>query len=418
MAKKPVPGTPSWLRETNERTALSLLLEHGVLTRNRLGELSGLSKPTASQIVSRLESAGIIDVVGEVSGGRGPNAASYGVRSDRVLGVAIDIDDSVIRSTVVDALGTEHPVVETAIDPGDGDRSASADVRAAIDSACSATTANTTAVQIVSIGVQGSIDPRTDELSFIDTLPGWPRKGVRKKLADALGREVRIDNDVNLAAIAERSEGAGAGTSSFVLLWMGDGLGLAVDLAGTVHRGASGGAGEIGYLPVPRETSVLDPEATDLQQLLGGEAIARLARKHGIAADNSAAGQVSAAALVRALAGHPEREALFADIAPRIALGIVPVLAILDPEVIVLGGPLGTAGGELLAGLVSDEIARAQLWRPTVTASAIPEFPVLRGAREVLVHAVQNRLLDEVSTIPSAPSERADTIRTIHRKEQ
>jgi predicted NBD/HSP70 family sugar kinase len=411
MAKKPVPGTPSWLRETNERTALSLLLEHGVLTRNRLGELSGLSKPTASQIVSRLESAGIIDVVGEVSGGRGPNAASYGVRADRVLGVAIDIDDNVIRSTMVDALGTEHPVVETAIDPTDGDRSAAADIRAAIDSACSATTANTTAVQVVSIGVQGSIDPRTDELSFIDTLPGWPRTGVSKKLADALGREVRIDNDVNLAAIAERSEGAGVGTSSFVLLWMGDGLGLAVDLAGTVHRGAAGGAGEIGYLPVPREASVIDPEATDLQDLLGGEAVAKLARAHGVSGDSSTE-------LLKSLANHPEGEAVFAAIAPRIALGIVPVLAILDPEVIVLGGPLGTAGGELLAGLVSDEIARAQPWRPIVTASAIPEFPVLRGAREVLVHAVQKRLLDEVSAIPSAPSEEPDTIRTIHRKEQ
>ena len=410
MAKKPVPGTPSWLRETNERTALSLLLEHGVLTRNRLGELSGLSKPTASQIVSRLESAGIIDVVGEVSGGRGPNAASYGVRADRVLGVAIDIDDSVIRSTVVDALGTEHPVVETAIDATDGNRSAAADIRAAIDSACSATTADSTAVQVVSIGVQGSIDPRTDELSFIDTLPGWPRTGVSKKLADGLGLEVRIDNDVNLAAIAERSEGAGAGTSSFVLLWMGDGLGLAVDLAGTVHRGAAGGAGEIGYLPVPREASAIDPEATDLQDLLGGEAVAKLARAHGINGDSSAE-------LLKTLAGHPQREAVFAAIAPRIALGIVPVLAILDPEVIVLGGPLGTAGGELLAGLVSDEIARAQPWRPTVTASAIPEFPVLRGAREVLIHAVQKRLLDELSTIPAAPSE-PENIRTIHRKEQ
>jgi predicted NBD/HSP70 family sugar kinase len=417
MAKKPVPGTPSWLRETNERTALSLLLEHGVLTRNRLGELSGLSKPTASQIVSRLESAGIIDIVGEVSGGRGPNAASYGVRADRVLGVAIDIDDRVIRSTVVDALGTEYPVVETAIDPTDGDRSAAADIRAAIDSACGATTANTAAVQVVSIGVQGAIDPRTDELSFIDTLPGWPRKGVSKKLADALGREVRIDNDVNLAAIAERSEGAGAGTSSFALLWMGDGLGLAVDLAGTVHRGAAGGAGEIGYLPVPREAGVIDPEANDLQELLGGDAVAKLARAHGVS-DDSGTEPLSITELLKALAVHPEREAVFAAIAPRIALGIVPVLAILDPEVIVLGGPLGTAGGELLAGLVSDEIARAQPWHPTVTASAVPEFPVLRGAREVLVRAVQKRLLDELSTIPSAPSEVPDTIRTIHRKEQ
>ncbi|MBW8873208.1 MAG: winged helix-turn-helix transcriptional regulator, partial [Leifsonia sp.] len=67
----PVRGTPGWLRETNDRTALSLLLEHGVLTRTRIGELSGLSKPTAAQMVSRLETAGLIHVVGEVSGGRG-----------------------------------------------------------------------------------------------------------------------------------------------------------------------------------------------------------------------------------------------------------------------------------------------------------------------------------------------------------
>ena len=120
MSTKTVPGTPSWLREQNERTALALLLEHGVLTRNRLGELSGLSKPTAGQIVSRLESVGLIEVVGEVSAGRGPNAASYGVRADRVLGVAIDIDETTIRSTVVDAAGAEHPVVETSIAAGTG----------------------------------------------------------------------------------------------------------------------------------------------------------------------------------------------------------------------------------------------------------------------------------------------------------
>src|SRR3978361_2159978 len=103
---KIVPGTPSWPRETNDRTALTLLLEHGNLTRKRIGELSGLSKPTASQIVSRLESAGLIRAVGEVSGGRGPNAVRYGVRVDRVLGVAVDITEWVTRGTDAGAAGT------------------------------------------------------------------------------------------------------------------------------------------------------------------------------------------------------------------------------------------------------------------------------------------------------------------------
>lgn len=389
MSTKTVPGTPSWLRERNERTALSLLFAHGVLTRNRIGELSGLSKPTASQIVARLEGAGLIEVVGEVSGGRGPNALSYGVRADRVLGVAIDIDETVIRSTVVDATGTENPVVETVIANGDNGHSAASDVQDAISAASTSAGTDSAAVRVVAIGVQGSIDPRTDKLSFIDTLPGWPRQGIRTHLETLLGLDVHIDNDANLAAIAERSEGAGAGTGSFALLWLGPGLGLAVDLAGAVHRGAAGGAGEIGYLPVPWDAVDIDPQAHDLQQLIGAPAAIAIARRHGVSGDTD--GDV-----IAALSGHPAREGVFTEVARRIALGVVPVLAILDPELIVLGGPIGTSGGELLAELVRTEIERTTLWHPRATQSLVPEYPVLRGAREVLVHQVRQHLFDEL----------------------
>lgn len=393
MPTKTVPGTPSWLRERNERTALSLLFEHGVLTRNRIGELSGLSKPTASQIVARLEGAGLIEVVGEVSGGRGPNAQSYGVRSTRVLGVAIDIDKSVIRSTVVDAAGTEHPVAERPIGPAGPKDSAASDIRQAIAMACGPGHHDPATVRIVTVGVQGSIDPRTDEISFIDTLPRWPRHGIRKRLEESLGLEVHIDNDVNLAAIAERSEGAGNGTSSFALLWMGEGLGLAVDLDGTVHRGAAGVAGEIGYLPVPWNGMSIDPTARNLQDLFGGPAITAIARKHGTPGSNDRE-------IVQALTEHRSREAVFHEVALRVALGVVPVLAILDPELVVLGGPIGRAGGELLAELVRAEIERTTAWHPRATRSAVPQYPVLRGAREVLIHQVRQRLLNELDGLP------------------
>ncbi|MGC4111580.1 MAG: MarR family transcriptional regulator [Nocardioides sp.] len=66
------PGTPRMLRGINDRAALDLLLEHGPLSRTRLGELTGLSKPTASQLLTRLEADGLVVASGSSRGGRGP----------------------------------------------------------------------------------------------------------------------------------------------------------------------------------------------------------------------------------------------------------------------------------------------------------------------------------------------------------
>ena len=72
---RPKPGTPSLLRELNDRAALELLLADGPLTRAQLSERTGVSKVTVSQMLARLEERGLVRVVGEQAGGRGPNAA-------------------------------------------------------------------------------------------------------------------------------------------------------------------------------------------------------------------------------------------------------------------------------------------------------------------------------------------------------
>lgn len=372
MATGTVRGTPAWLRATNNLTALTLLLEHGPLTRNRLGELSGLSKPTAAQMVARLEEAGLIRVAGEVSGGRGPNAVSYAVRADRLVGVAIDITSTEINSTVVDATGEARPVAVRQLD-GSQERSAVSDVQCAIDAACDAAGISSDAVGLVCIGVQAAVAQRADELSFTDTLPGWPTTGIRRHLEAELGVAVTIDNDANLAAVAERSAGSAEDVDGFALLWLGEGLGLAIDVAGQVYRGASGGAGEIGYLAVPSEAAGLDPAAEDLTAFFGAAAWRR----------------------IKAEAGQTALEAL----ATRVALGLVPVLAVLDPERIVLGGPVGIEGGAALAALVAQKVSGTTQWNPDVVASAVDGNPVLRGAREVLVAEVRNRLFDDLTLI-------------------
>ena len=244
---------------------------------------------------------------------------------------------------------------------------------------------------MVCIGIPGAVDPRTDQLRFVGDLPGWPRRGIKQHLEGALGREVVIENDANLAAIAERRQGAGAGVSSFALVWMGHGLGLSVDLGGDVHRGVSGGAGEIDYLEVPRRSAAIDPGAETLQDLIGGPALVRLARTHGIRARGYQD-------LVATLATHPNRHLVLEELAPRIAMGVKPVLAVLDPERVVLGGPTGQMGGTELAELVAASIHRDSHWLADVVATAVPESTVLRGVRELVITKVRDLLFEKVGS--------------------
>ncbi|MEA4943424.1 MAG: ROK family transcriptional regulator [Propionicimonas sp.] len=377
------PGTPTWLRAHNDRTALRLLLERGPLTRAQLGELSGMSKPTATQMISRLESAGLVSAVGTVSGGRGPNAVSYGVRADRLLGVAVSMQATVIQAVVVDALDAEHPVVE--LPTAASGRTPEQDIRTAVAVACEAAQVGTRAVRLVAVGVQAAVDSAADTLSLTDTLPGWPAAGARTRIEQALGLDVTVENDVNLAAMAERAVGAGQQADSFVLFWLGEGLGLGVDLGGVVHRGSFGSAGEIGYLPLPAAAAALDPDATDATELLGGPAIVRLA---GLTVPGTAA------ELAARFGADP---ALLTAVADRVAVVLASALAVLDPALVVLGGPTSAAGGPALAELVADRVAGGPRPGLVVQPSRTGPRPVLLGARQLLVDQIRERLVSDIT---------------------
>ena len=87
---------------------------------------------------------------------------------------------------------------------------------------------------------------------------------------------VEGENDVNLAAIAEREVGRAMGVDDFVLLWADEGVGAAVVIDGRLHRGATGGAGEVGFLPLPGTPLVRDvrrSNAGGFQELAGGKQV-------------------------------------------------------------------------------------------------------------------------------------------------
>lgn len=379
-------GTPAWLATQNDRTAFRLLLAHGPLSRSQLGELSGASKPTAGQMIARLERVGLIGPVGEVSGSRGPNAVAYGVRQDSLTGVAISILADRIEAVVVDPTDADHPVVELAT--AGMARSPAGDVVAAVRAACLAAGVPRESVSAVAVGVQAAFDDAEDELAFTDTLPGWPQSGSRHQIELATGLSAILENDVNLATMAERA--AGMIESDFAYLWLGHGIGAGVDIGGTVQRGAFGGAGELGYLEVPRSAAAMDPDATDFTDLLGGPAVVALLS--GIPDDG----------LDTALQRLPGNEPALAALAERVALLLQPLVAVLDPLCVVLGGPTGQAGGDRLADLVAELVntpeRNPRAIRPTrVQGPASGTGPVLLGARRLLVGTLRERLEEAIT---------------------
>lgn len=375
------PGTQSWLRAHNDRAALRLLLDHGPLSRAQLGELSGMSKPTARQMVARLERIGLIAPVGQVTGQRGPNAVAYGVRPDSITGVAISMLADGIQAVLVDPTGTEHEVVE--ISTAGRHRSPAADVTAAVGAACAAAAVRHDSVSVVAIGVQAAVDEAADSLSLTDTLPGWPAQGARAQIEAATGLTVILENDVNLATMAERVMGVAGSAAAFTYLWVGHGIGLGIDLGGVVHRGATGSAGEIGYLETPGSAARLDPDADDFTDLLGGPSmLAVLGREQD--------------SLEQALPLLAERPDLIAGLADRIALALQPTCAVLDPGLVVLGGPTCVAAGTSLASQVAERMAATSPGL-RVELSGVGDQPVLLGARGLLITTLREQLEARIS---------------------
>ncbi|MCJ1713134.1 ROK family transcriptional regulator [Curtobacterium sp. VKM Ac-2922] len=400
------PGQPALLRVLNDRAALGMLLDDGPMTRNEIAQRTGLSKPTAAEIIRRLEATGLIREAGTdtQTGRRGPSAVVYEAITDRDLAVAVDVQLVDVRSTVVDATGRSYPVAEHRMDD-DEVRAAGEDiVAAAVRRAAAAAGVDADLVTAVAVGVQASVDHATDTLIFTDGLPGWPRDQVAATLSGALGVQVVIENDANLAAIAERNMGAGRTPSSFAVLWMAEGLGMALDLDGRLHAGASGAAGEIGYLSVPADALPLDPTATIVADLISETAITRLAADHGITAPDGTAADWRQ--VLPQLPGLPAQHPFTTALGERVGHNVLPVLAVADPETVVLHGPTGIAGGPALAAAVTAWLRTRSRWSTAVVAPGVPDTPVLHGARHVLIDVVRTALagrLDRISDDASEP---------------
>jgi predicted NBD/HSP70 family sugar kinase len=368
IAQPEQPWNRQRLRSTNERLLLDRLRTGGAASRAQLARETGLSKPTVSSALAALEEAGLVREAGTHAPERGRVAVLYAPDPAAGYALGIDIGRSWLRVAVADL---------------DGGVVARADVRnRARSSGAMADLVVSTARQVVAnsglgahevahavVGTPGVYDEERRRVRYAMHLPGWGRAGLFDRMREELGIPLEVHNDANLAALGEYTYGVAAGSRLFTYILIGTGLGMGVVSEGRLFTGARGGAGEIGFLPWPGRQK---PET--LEEAVSGEAVVEAARQFGMT------GQLTAKAVFDAAReGDPAAVRAVRLEGGRIAYTVAAAAAVLDPDLVVLGGGVGHSV-DLLLRPVRETLRTLTPLRPKIVPSRLGEDAVLLGA--------------------------------------
>ncbi|WP_433889320.1 ROK family protein [Streptomyces sp. CA-111067] len=359
------PWNQQRLRSSNERLLLERL-RAAPASRAQLARETGLSKPTVSSALAALEAAGLVKEAGLHAPERGRVAVLYAPDPAAGYALGVDIGRDWLRIALADLDGT----IVARADVRNRARSSAAMADLVVSTAHGVVAdAGVTEVAHAVVGTPGVYDPRARRVRYAHHLPGWGRAGLFDRMREELGVPLAVHNDANLAALGEHSFGVGAGSRLFVYVMIGTGLGMGVVADGRLFTGANGAAGEIGFLPWAGRT-----EPDTIEDAVSADAVVRAARALGVSPAPTAKAVFEAAR-----AGDPAAVAAVRQEGERLAHTVAAVAAVLDPDLVVLGGGVGHSA-DLLLQTVRDTLRRLTPLRPKIAASALGEDAVLLGA--------------------------------------
>lgn len=384
-------------------------MQRGPLSRVQIAELTHLSKPTVSAIVSRLETEGWVQPAGRSSGGVGRNAALYGLNGRAGFTIGIDLGGTKVRGAIADLHGS---ILAEEVEPTDvrgGEHVVEQITRLCRRLAGTVAAEALTRVRSMAVGSPGVLHPATGRIDLSFNIPTFGEVHLREELADALDVPVTVENDVNMAAIGERWSGLAVDARNFVFIAIGTGIGMGVVADGELRRGESGAAGEISYLPLG--TDPMDPvnhRKGAFEEAVGGAAIVR--RYQAAATSEGAPAYEDVPAIFDAVSrGEPVATAVVRAVAQDVALGIAAAVAVLDPGLVILGGGIGSEA--VLADEVVAAVPRVTPLGTRVEVSRLGHRASLVGAVAVGLRAAHESLFVATASgrwsLPSAPTDRS-----------
>jgi predicted NBD/HSP70 family sugar kinase/biotin operon repressor len=359
-------------RQLSLAQAMQAIIHCGPISRASIAKQTGLSKQTVSEVVRLLEEAGWVRETGRTQGHVGRTATTYELVTDGALMAAVDLGGTKVRAAIVDLAGTVLAErVELTHSAGGGE--VARQIAALARRAAAESGLDLARVRLAVVGCPGVPDPASGAVYFAPNIPGLDRIDFRARVAKALGVSVTLENDVNLAAIGEHWLGAGQGVDHLAFIALGTGIGAGFLVGGEILRGARGAAGELGYLPFGADP--FEPEsrrAGALERVVATQGIrdayeARTGRRPEVPAIFDAAAT-----------GDADAREVIEETARTLARAVAAVAAVANPELVLLGGSIGSRPEVVEA--TRREVERIFPFPVRVEASRLGHHAALSGA--------------------------------------
>jgi predicted NBD/HSP70 family sugar kinase len=361
------------IRQITLRSALRSAMDGEPISRAELARVTGLSKQTMSEVVRELEQEGWLQAIGRTKGNVGRSAVTYELQSRRAVVLGVHLGSLQVRAALADIQGTIIAESEAPTDRRGGAHVLDqiAQMHAEL---CNGTGLDPRLIQSGAIGVPGAVDPRSRRVTMVPGIAGLEGMRVEVELSKRLGFPVSSNNTVNLAAKGEQWLGTGQRVDSFVFMSLSTGIGMGIINERKIVGGARGAAGEIAGLPLGADP--FDPRSFALGAL--ESAVGRSAISERYAGRTGQAGVDVNDILTRMAQGDAEAETTIDEIARILATAILSVTRILDPELVVFGGPIGMH--ETLLDRVRPYLARCMPTPIPCTVSQLGDRAGLCGA--------------------------------------
>jgi predicted NBD/HSP70 family sugar kinase len=361
-------ATPPLLKRLNERTVLETIREGGPISRAEIARRAEISKPTVSLALKALLDASLVREAAPESGRPTYGARFFEPVPEASLVLGLDLGARFLRTALCDLSGVVRARHDIELEAADADVVLES-LRALVAGLVSTARLEGVPIDGGVLGVPGVVDHNGGAIRLVENVAGLDGRRFGQEVEEKLGMPVAVYNDINLAALGERWRGAARGVEEFAFVSVGTGLGAGLVLRGELHRGHHGAAGELDFVSAGIGDGI-DPCAAALSAVAEQTAAAR---STALAPPYRPPDIFAAAA-----AGDTVAREVVAEEARRIALHVVPVAAVSDVGLVVLGGGIGANA------VLRDEVRRLLAgwlpYPPRIEISSLGDAAVLTGA--------------------------------------